>query len=112
MKVVASISQGLEKEGAKELEELGALSVKASRRHIVFEADMGCLYRLHLRARLSFRFLREISSFPCNSASDLYMGIQSAIDWKNWLLPTKSFRVNVTGVGDGLSHSYYTALKV
>ena len=34
MKIVASISQGLEKEGAKELIELGAKSVKASRRHI------------------------------------------------------------------------------
>ena len=44
MKIVASISQGLEKEGAKELIELGAKSVKASRRHISFEADMACLY--------------------------------------------------------------------
>ena len=47
MKIVASISQGLEKEGAKELIELGAKSVKASRRHILFEADMACLYRIH-----------------------------------------------------------------
>ena len=64
MKLVASISQGLEKEGAQELIELGAQAVKASRRHILFEADMACLYRLHLRARLSFRFLREICRFP------------------------------------------------
>ena len=54
MKIVASISQGLEKEGAKELIELGAKSVKASRRHISFEADMAFLYRIHLKARLSF----------------------------------------------------------
>ncbi len=54
MKLVASISQGLENEGAKELIELGAQAVKASRRHILFEADMACLYRLHLRARLPF----------------------------------------------------------
>ena len=63
MKLVASISQGLEKEGAQELIELGAQAVKASRRHILFEADMACLYRLHLRSRLSFRFLREIFDF-------------------------------------------------
>ena len=112
MKLVASISQGLEKEGAKELIELGAQSVRASRRHIVFKADMACLYRLHLRARLSFRFLREISSFPCYGPRQLYEGIQSAIDWETWLPPEKSFRVDVTGFGDGLSHSHYTALQV
>ena len=47
MKIVASISQGLEKEGAKELIELGAKSVKASRRHISFEADMACFCLLY-----------------------------------------------------------------
>ena len=112
MKLVASISHGLEQEGAKELIELGAKSVKASRRHISFEADLACLYRIHLSARLSFRFLREISRFPCNSPHQLYTGIQRSVDWENWLLPKKTFRVDVTGFGDGLSHSYYTALQV
>tara|TARA_B100000700_G_C15012947_1_gene841888 strand:- start:1039 stop:2163 length:1125 start_codon:yes stop_codon:yes gene_type:complete len=112
MKLVASISQGLEKEGAKELVELGAHSVQASRRHILFEADMACLYRLHLKARLPFRFLREISTFSCNGPKQLYSGIQRAIDWKIWLVPSKSFRVDVTGYGEGLSHSHYTALQV
>ncbi len=112
MKLVASISQGLEKEGAKELIQLGAKSVKASRRHILFEADMACLYRLHLRARVSFRFLREISRFPCHGPNELYIGVQRAIDWGNWLQPEKSFRVDVTGFGEGLSHTHFTALKV
>jgi len=112
MKLVASISQGLEKEGAKELIELGAKSVKASRRHIVFEADMACFYRLHLRARLSFRFLREICRFPCNGSHELYSGVQRLIDWQNWLSPKQSFRVDVTGFGPGLSHTHFTALQV
>ncbi len=112
MKLVAYISQGLEKEGAQELIELGAQTVKASRRHILFEADMACLYRLHLRSRLSFRFLREIARFPCQAPHELYMGIQSSIDWGNWLKPEKSFRVDVTGYGERLSHTYYTALQV
>ena len=112
MKLVASISQGLEKEGAKELIELGAKSVKASRRHILFEADMACLYRLHLRTRLSFRFLRELCRFPCHSPHELYGGVQTLIDWKNWLHPQKSFRVDVTGFGEGLSHTHFTALQV
>ncbi len=112
MKVVASISQGLEKEGVQEVSELGAKSVKASRRHLLFEADMSCLYRLHLKSRLCFRFLREIARFPCNGPRELYSGVQRAINWKKWLLPQKSFRVDVTGIGDGLSHSHYTALQV
>ena len=112
MKLVASISQGLEKEGAKELIELGAKSVKASRRHISFEADMACLYRIHLRARLSFRFLREVVRFPCNGPNELYGCVQNLIDWENWLQPRQSFRVDVTGFGEGLSHTHFTALQV
>ena len=112
MKLVASISQGLEQEGAKELIELGAKSVKASRRHILFEADKACFYRLHLRARLSFRFLREISRFPCQGPYELYCGVQRSIDWENWLQPNKSFRVDVTGLAEGLSHTHFTALQV
>ena len=112
MKIVASISQGLEKEGAKELIELGAKSVKASRRHISFEADMACLYRIHLRARLSFRFLREIVKFPCHGPNELYDAVQRLIDWDNWLQPRQSFRVDVTGFGEGLSHTHFTALQV
>ena len=112
MKLVASISQGLEKEGAQELIQLGATEVKASRRHILFEADLACLYRLHLRSRLSFRFLREISRFTCAGPNQLYSGIQSEINWDNWLHPKKSFRVDVTGFGEGLSHTHYTALQV
>tara|TARA_B100001250_G_scaffold347607_1_gene317927 strand:+ start:125 stop:1249 length:1125 start_codon:yes stop_codon:yes gene_type:complete len=112
MKLVASISQGLEKEGSQELKELGAKAVKASRRHILFEADMACLYRLHLQSRLSFRFLREMARFPCHGPHELYNGVQRAIDWETWLMPTKSFRVDVTGFGEGLSHTHYTALQV
>ena len=112
MKLVASISQGLEKEGAKELIELGAKSVQASRRHILFEADMACLYRIHLKARLSFRFLRQISRFSCHGPNELYSGIQRSIDWENWLQPKQSFRVDVTGFGEGLSHTHFTALQV
>ena len=112
MKLVASISQGLEKEGAQELIELGAKAVKASRRHILLEADLACLYRLHLRSRLSFRFLREIARFPCSGPHELYRSIQSSIDWENWLKPKQSFRVDVTGFGEGLSHTHFTALQV
>jgi putative N6-adenine-specific DNA methylase len=61
---------------------------------------------------LSFRFLREIFRFPCNGPHELYDGVQRSIDWGNWLHPKQSFRVDVTGFGEGLSHTHFTALQV
>tara|TARA_B100000579_G_scaffold309221_1_gene258874 strand:+ start:296 stop:1267 length:972 start_codon:yes stop_codon:yes gene_type:complete len=61
---------------------------------------------------LSFRFLREICRFPCHGPHELYSGVQKSIDWGGWLKPEKSFRVDVTGFGEGLSHTHFTALQV
>ena len=109
---VAVLPQGLEEVGAQELHALGAKQLRPMRRAVSFQADMACLYRLHLQCRLPFRLLREISRFPCNGRDGLYSGIQQALDWERWLHPSMSFRVDVTGTAPGLSHSHYTALQV
>ena len=79
MQLIAVLPQGLEEEGAKELVQLGAQSVKALRRSVSFEADMGCLYRIHLKARLPFRLLRQVARFPCDGPKSLYLAIQITI---------------------------------
>ena len=112
MRVIAILNPGLEEEGCKELVELGAFNVKGLRRSASFEADTGCLYRLYLQSRLPFRFLREVSRFQCKNADDLYKGVQEALDWYYWLTPEKSFRVDVSGVSNNLTHSHYSALQV
>ena len=112
MHVVAVLPGGLEQEGCKELAKLGATRLKASRSLISFEADMSCLYRIHLRARLPFRFLREIARFKCNSPESLYEGVQKAFDWCNWLKPSFSFRVDASGSCSELRHTHYSALQV
>ena len=112
MQAIAVLPQGLEEEGAKELNTLGAKAVRPLRRAAAFEADMACFYRLHLQARLPFRLLREIAQFPCRGPKELYLGVQSAFDWERWLHPSMSFRVDVTGSGPGLTHSHFTALQV
>ena len=71
---IAVLPQGLEDIGAAELDALGAKEVKPLRRAASFAADMACLYRLHLQARLPFRLLREMSHFPCRERDDLYDG--------------------------------------
>ena len=82
------------------------------RRAVSFEADMACLYRLHLQARLPFRVLRQMARFPCQGRHDLYDGVRRALNWERWLHPSMSFRVDVTGTAPGLNHSHFTALQV
>tara|TARA_Y100001968_G_scaffold41529_1_gene31635 strand:- start:1696 stop:2832 length:1137 start_codon:yes stop_codon:yes gene_type:complete len=112
LQVVAVLPQGLEEEGAKELLGLGAYSVKVLKRSVAFSADWSSFYRIHLQARLPFRFLREISKFSCNGPASLYQGIQNSLAWNAWIHPSISFRVDVSGSSFGLTHSHFSALQV
>tara|TARA_B100002051_G_scaffold78906_1_gene75406 strand:+ start:5314 stop:6429 length:1116 start_codon:yes stop_codon:yes gene_type:complete len=109
---VAILPQGLEDCGCEELEALGAHDVHPLRRAASFQADMACLYRLHLQARLPFRLLREVARFRCQGRQNLYDGVWSALDWERWLHPSMTFRVDVTGTAPGLNHSHFSALQV
>ena len=109
---VAVLPQGLENAGCEELQALGAHEVRPLRRAAAFQADMACLYRLHLQARLPFRLLRQMARFPCLGRDDLYDGIRRAMNWERWLHPSMTFRVDVTGTAPGLNHSHYSALQV
>ncbi len=112
MEAIAAFPQGLEAEGAKELLSLGATSVRIQKRSVAFKADMALFYRLHLRARLPFRLLREVARFRVNGPNGLYQAIQRAFDWELWLHPSMTFRVDVSGSSSGLTHSHFTALQV
>lgn len=109
---IAAVPSGLEESAAAELAALGAQAVRPLRRAVALEADLACFYRLHLRARLPFRILRQLARFPCRSRQDLYAGVQAAADWQRWLPPEARFRVDSTGTAPGLSHSHYSALEV
>ncbi len=110
--VIASLPHGLEESGAKELENLGAKLIKFSTGIVICSVDLSCFYRLHLQARLPFRFFRQLSQFKCHSQKSLYDGIQNSFDLENWLDPTKSFRVDVSGVSREMNHSHFTALQI
>ena len=111
-KAIAVVPPGLEEAAAAELSELGAETVRPLRRAVGIRCDLATFYRLHLRARLPFRILRELASFGCHSRDQLYEGIQAAVDWGQWLPPERSFRVDASGSAPGLNHSHYSALQV
>ncbi len=109
---VAVLPEGLELLGAEELIALGASNVHPLRRSVAFKADMACLYRLYLKSRLPFRLLRRIATFECDGPESLYQRVQEAIQWKDWLHPSKTLRVDISGFSNHLPNSYFTALQV
>ncbi|EAQ76253.1 class I SAM-dependent RNA methyltransferase [Synechococcus sp. WH 5701] len=109
---VAVLPPGLEEEGAAELKALGATSVQVLRRAVAFRTDLEGFYRLQLQARLPFRILRELARFSCDGPRQLYEAVAGAADWDQWLPPSRSFRVDVSGSLPGLAHSHFTALQV
>jgi putative N6-adenine-specific DNA methylase len=110
--VTAVVPPGLEEVAAAELIALGAEGVRPLRRAVACSTDLAGFYRLHLRARLPFRFLRELARFPCRGRTDLHHGVQNAADWDRWLPPEASFKVEASGSLPELNHSHYTALQV
>jgi len=110
--IAAVVPPGLEEPAAAELQALGALEVRPLRRAVACRTDLAGFYRLHLRARLPFRFLRELARFPCRDRRELRRGVQAAAPWELWLPPERSFRVEASGHLPELNHSHYTALEV
>lgn len=109
---VAVLPPGLEEAGAAELTSLGAESVQVLRRAVAFRTDLKGFYRLQLQARLPFRILRELARFSCDGPRQLHDAVAGAADWDQWLPPSRSFRVDVSGSLPGLAHSHFTALQV
>jgi len=110
--LTAVVPPGLEQVAAAELAALGAEEVRPLRRAVACRTDLAGFYRLHLRARIPFRFLRELARFPCRGRADLHYGVQHAADWDHWLPPEASFKVEASGSLPELNHSHYTALEV
>jgi putative N6-adenine-specific DNA methylase len=107
----ATVARGLETLAAQELEQLGAHSVAPGFCGVAFEGDRPLLYRANLWARLPFRILVKLKTFPCQDAQDLYRGIQT-LDWSQYLTPDFTLAVNATGKNQHLNHTHFTALQV
>ncbi len=107
----ATVARGLESLAAQEIEALGGQNVSPGFCGVDFTGDRPLLYRINLWARLPFRILVTVATFPCNTAEDLYDGIQG-LDWTTYLTPDQTLAVNATGKTRHLNHSHFTALQV
>jgi putative N6-adenine-specific DNA methylase len=107
----ATVARGLEEIASQELETLGAASVQPEFCGVSFAGDRALLYRVNLWARIPFRILVQIATFPCGDATALYAGIQ-AIDWEPFLSPEQTLAVTATGKTPALNHTHFTALQV
>lgn len=107
----ATVARGLESLAAQELIELGAASVEPGFCGVAFQGDRKLLYHVNLWARLPFRILLRLETFPCQDAEDLYQGIQR-LPWQDYLDPDYTLAVDATGKTPQLNHSHFTALQV
>lgn len=111
MHYFATVARGLEDLAAQELRQLGAVDVEPTFTGVSFTGDRPLLYRVNLWARIPFRILLTLHSFPCRTPKNLYRGIQD-IDWSAYLSPSQTFAVRATGKNPQLNHSHFTALQV
>ncbi len=111
MQYFATVARGLEDLAAQELQKLGAADVEPMFTGVSFTGDRPLLYHVNLWARIPFRILMQLHTCPCQTAQQLYQGIQE-IDWSAYLAPTQTFAVRATGKNAQLNHSHFTALQV
>jgi putative N6-adenine-specific DNA methylase len=106
----ATVARGLEALALEELVGLGAIDATPGFCGVAFQGDLELLYRVNLWARLPFRILLKLATFPCEDGDDLFEGIQT-IDWSQYLTPDLTMAVTVTGKNDRLNHSHFTAVQ-
>lgn len=107
----ATVERGLEAIAARELQVLGAQSVEPGFCGVAFTGDRALLYRTNLWARIPFRILLQLATFPCPDEAALYREVQQ-IDWAQYLTPQHTLAVTATGKNRRLNHSHFTALQV
>lgn len=107
----AQVAGGLEKDGLKELEGLGATKLKAAYRGVYFTADTKSLYAINYTSRLTTRVLAPLFSFKCESTKRLYKMAKS-LSWEELFKPSNTFAIFATVSHSNINHSKYAALCV
>ncbi len=111
LKLTATTFFGLEEVLAQELFQLGAKEVEIGNRAVRFKGDLGFLYKANFNLHLALRVLWEIESFDkIYKAEQLYKAIR-CIEWSNYLNPSQTFRIDVTGQTKYFKNTRFIALK-
>lgn len=110
MKILAKTYFGLEEVLLKELRTLGARNPKAIKRGVLFEGDLGFLYKANLWSRLSLRFLVPIAEFKIRNEKELYKKVY-AIEWEELFSEQKSIAVDAVVHARQYRNSLFIAQK-
>jgi putative N6-adenine-specific DNA methylase len=109
---LATISNGLEAEGAKELAELGAEDITESYRAVYFTASPEALMKITAMNRLFSRVLAPLIKFRCFSDQDLYKNAYHNVEWELLLSPDETFSIFANVGNSNITHSHYSALNL
>lgn len=107
----AQISEGIEKLGAEELDELGAENIETIHRGIYFTAEKNILYRINYNARIISRVLAPLTTFPCNHTDKLYEKAKK-INWEQFLKHSNTFAIFSSVSESRIRHSKYASLRL
>ncbi len=107
---IAKTFSGLERVLARELEKIGAESVRPAHRIVEFWSDTRGMYKANLHLRTALRILRPIAEFRAKSESEFYQKVK-VIDWTQWLEVDATFAIDARVHSSFLAHSKYLALK-
>ncbi len=109
---IATISNGLEAEGAKELMELGAEQTFENYRVVSFTAMPYNMMKITVMNRLFSRILAPLARFKCISDDDLYQYAYRKIEWEQILSPEDTFSIFANVGNSNITHSHYSALNL
>ncbi|MFC2116697.1 class I SAM-dependent RNA methyltransferase [Bacteroidota bacterium] len=108
--LLATTLFGLENELAKELESIGAGSVRIHNRAVSFGGDKAMMYRANYHLRTGLRILKPLLSFPARSEDDIYKGIRD-IEWEQYMSPRNLLAVETVLVTDRYKHSGFISQR-
>ncbi len=108
--MVAKTLFGFEEILAKELNNLGAQSVKTGVRNVRFVGDTGFMYKANLCLRTALRILKPIDKKAISSEQDVYK-VMLDIPWENYMTNENTFAIRATVMMQKAKNSMYVAQK-
>jgi len=110
--LVAKTFYGLEEVLSKELEKLGASTIRKANRAVHFNGDKHLMYLANYHLRTAISILKPIDTFESNDENDLYQQVKSRIEWHSLFSNRHTFSVEATVHSSIFRHSQYAIFRV
>lgn len=109
--MLASCLKNFEEELAKELEDLGAKSIRLQKRAVGFKGNLNLLYKANLWLRTALRILLPQFQFKISNAEDLYRQAK-LLAWEKMFSSETTFSIHAVVHSDYFKHSNFAALRL